>query len=369
MNFIFFSDCYLLKFANSCSFIHFYNKKNTDKIMVKKITIYDIAKVLNVTAATVSRALNNNKNISEATKKLVLETAEKMNYEPNKLALALKSGKSNNIGVIVPRINTNFFSSVIRGIEDELNPSGYHIIICQSHNDETKEIANIESLINSQVDAIFLSTSSKNTNQFEKILKKNIPLIFFDRKKTMDGVSSVTIDDFAGGYMATKHLIDQGCRKIAHLASGDFEIEIFRDRHEGYKAALKDHGIDYRDDYVLRTNSKIEEGKIAVAQLFDLEEKPDAIFSSSDFVALGVIQELKARNIKIPKEVAVIGFANEPFTDYEELSMSSIDQFPEEMGNMTAKVFLEQVNSSNNVKIDKKVIMEPKLIIRKSSKK
>jgi LacI family transcriptional regulator len=182
-------------------------------------------------------------------------------------------------------------------------------------------------------------------------------------------VSSVTIDDFAGGYMATKHLIDQGCRKIAHLASGDFEIEIFRDRHEGYKAALKDHGIDYRDDYVLRTNSKIEEGKIAVAQLFDLEEKPDAIFSSSDFVALGVIQELKARNIKIPKEVAVIGFANEPFTDYEELSMSSIDQFPEEMGNMTAKVFLEQVNSSNNVKIDKKVIMEPKLIIRKTSKK
>lgn len=337
--------------------------------MIKKVTIYDIAKVLNVTAATVSRALNNNKNISETTKKLVLETAEKMNYEPNKLALALKSGKSNNIGVIVPRINTNFFSSVIRGIEDELNPSGYHIIICQSHNDETKEVNNIESLINSQVEAIFLSTSSKSSTQFEKILKKNIPLIFFDRKKTMDGVSSVTIDDFAGGYMATQHLIDQGCRKIAHLASGDFEIEIFHDRHEGYKQALLDNGIDYREDYVIHTKSKIDEGKVAVAQLFELNEKPDAIFSSSDFVALGAIQELKARNIKIPGDIAVIGFANEPFTNFEELSISSIDQFPEEMGKMTARVFLEQMDASENIKIDKKVVMEPKLIIRKSSKK
>lgn len=337
--------------------------------MIKKVTIYDIAKVLNVTAATVSRALNNNKNISEATKKLVLETAEKMNYEPNKLALALKSGKSNNIGVIVPRINTNFFGSIIRGIEDELNPSGYHIIICQSHNDETKEINNIESLINSQVDAIFISTSSKHSEQFEKILKKNIPLIFFDRKKTMDGVSSVTIDDFEGGYMATKHLIDQGCRRIAHLASGDFEIEIFFDRHAGYKQALADHGIDYREDYIIHTKSKIEEGKVAVTQLFKLDEKPDAIFSSSDFLALGAIQELKARNIKIPEEVAVIGFANEPFTNFEELSISTIDQFPVEMGRMTAKVFLEQMEASENIKIDKKVVMEPKLIIRKSSKK
>ena len=337
--------------------------------MAKKVTIYDIAKVLNVTAATVSRALNGNENISETTRKLVTETAEKMNYEPNKLALALKSGKSNNIGVIVPRINTNFFSSVIRGIEDELNPSGYHIIICQSHNDEKKENDNIESLMSSQVDAIFLSTSSKSSTQFEKILKKNIPLIFFDRKKTMDGVSSVTIDDFAGGYMATKHLIDQGCRKIAHLASGSFAIEIFRDRHAGYQQALADYGIDYREDYVLRTNSKIEDGKVAVAKLFDLDVKPDAIFSSSDFVALGVIQELKERKIKIPEEVAVIGFANEPFTDFQELSISSIDQFPEEMGKMTAKVFMEQINSPNQVKIEKKVVMEPKLIIRKSSKK
>ncbi len=338
--------------------------------MTKKVTIYDIAKKLNITAATVSRALNHNPNISEATKQLVLETAEKMNYEQNRLALALKSGKSNNIGVVVPRINTNFFGSVIRGIEEELNAKGYQVIICQSHNDADKESDNIDSLINSQVDAIFISTSSRDTQRFEKVLKKNIPLIFFDRKKIMDKVSSVTIDDFAGGYTATQHLIDQGCKKIAHLASGDLEIEIFKQRHAGYKQALIDNGIDYQPEYVIETKSKIEEGKFAVEKLLELDEKPDGIFSSSDFVALGAIKELQARGVKIPQDVAVVGFANEPFTDFLELTMSTIDQFPQEMGRMTAKVFLEQAEDQNDqIKIEKKVVIEPQLIIRQSSKR
>src|SRR5690606_21213440 len=177
-------------------------------LMNNKVTIYDIAKELNITAATVSRALNGNPNISEKTREKVLSMASSMNYKQNKLALALKSGKSNYIGVIVPRINTNFFGSVIRGLEEELNAKGYNIIICQSHNDEEQESKNIETLIDSHVDAIFISSSSKNTTSLEKILKGNIPLIFFDRKKIMDNVSSVTIDDFAGGYIATKHLID-----------------------------------------------------------------------------------------------------------------------------------------------------------------
>ena len=150
--------------------------------MRKKITIYDIATELNITAATVSRALNKNPNISKATKELVLKTAEKMGYEQNKLALALKSGKSNNVGVIVPRIDSNFFGSVIRGIEEELNQFGYHVIICQTYNDEAKEIANIDALLNSQVDGIFISTSSKDVASFERILRKDVPLIFFDRK-------------------------------------------------------------------------------------------------------------------------------------------------------------------------------------------
>lgn len=336
--------------------------------MKKKITIYDIAKKLNITAATVSRALNNNPNISQATKELVLNMASKMNYEQNKLALALKSGKSNNVGVIVPRIDSNFFGSVIRGIEEELNPHGYHVIICQTNGIEAKEIANIDALLNSQVDGILISTSSNDTSSFERILRKEVPLIFFDRKKTMKNVSSVTINDFEGGYKATQHLIDSGCKKIAHL-SGDTNIEIFKERFMGYQQALIDNDIDYVDEYVVRTKSSLEEGKKAIKKLLKLKNPPEAVFSASDFAALGAIQELKSKGIKIPTDFSVIGFANEPFTKFMELSISTIDQFPLEMGRMTAKVFLEQVNNTEKIKIEKKVVLEPELIIRKSTQK
>lgn len=335
--------------------------------MAKKVTIYDIAEKLNIAAATVSRALNDNPKISDTTKKLVMETAEKMNYRQNRLAIALKSGKTNNVGVIVPRVNTNFFGSVIRGIEDELNASGYQVIICQTHNDEEKEADNVESLLNSQVDAIFMSTSSRNTDTFDKILKKKIPLIFFDRKKTMDNVSSVTIDDFAGGYIATKHLIDQGSKKIAHVSTGDLNIEIFRERFAGYKQALYDNNIPFNEEYVLTTKSNIEDGREAVKKLFSLKNKPDAIFSASDFVALGAIKELQEMKIKVPKDVAIVGFSNEPFTNFLELSISTVDQFPLEMGRMTARVFLAQTDMTDLDKIQKKVVIEPKLIVRKSS--
>jgi LacI family transcriptional regulator len=336
--------------------------------MNKKVTIYDIATKLNITAATVSRALNNNPNISTSTKKLVLKTAESMNYVQNKLALALKSGKSNNVGVIVPRIDSNFFSAVIRGIEEELNPHGYHVIICQTNGDEKKEIDNIDALLNSQVDGILISTSSREKHAFERILNKDVSLVFFDRKKTMKNVSSVTINDYEGGYKATKHLIDNGCKSIAHF-SGDTNIEIFMERFKGYKQALIDNNIEFKEEYVVYTKSTLEDGKKAIKKLLKLKNPPEALFSASDFAALGAIQELKSKGINIPSDFSVIGFANEPFTKFMELSISTINQFPLEMGKMTAKVFLEQVNNTGKVKIEKKVVLEPELIIRKSSKK
>lgn len=336
--------------------------------MNKKVTIYDIATKLNITAATVSRALNNNPNISASTKKLVLKTAESMNYVQNKLALALKSGKSNNVGVIVPRIDSNFFSAVIRGIEEELNPHGYHVIICQTNGDEKKEIDNIDALLNSQVDGILISTSSREKHAFERILNKDVSLVFFDRKKTMKNVSSVTINDYEGGYKATKHLIDNGCKTIAHF-SGDTNIEIFMERFKGYKQALIDNNIEFKEEYVVYTKSTLEDGKKAIKKLLKLKTPPEALFSASDFAALGAIQELKLKGIKVPTDFSVIGFANEPFTKFMELSISTINQFPLEMGKMTAKVFLEQVNNTGKVKIEKKVVLEPELIIRKSSKK
>lgn len=337
--------------------------------MDQKTTIYDIAKKLDITAATVSRALNNNPKISEVTRKLVLETAAKMNYKQNRLAQSLRSGKSNNVGVIVPRIDSNFFASVIRGIEEELHPEGYHIIICQTHEDENRQVENITTLLNAQVDGILMSItnlSKENEHIIKNVVRKNVPLVFFDRKKNMDGVSSVTINDFEGGYLATKNLIEQGCKRIAHL-TGDQSLEIYANRKHGYEKALLDNGLDLNTDYVFRTKSSVEAGRQAVDRLLSLETPPDGIFSSSDFAALGAIQELKERGVKVPEEFCVFGFGNEPFTQFMELSISSVDQSPLEMGKMAAKVFLEQINNTDNVKIEKKVVLNPELHIRKSS--
>lgn len=334
-----------------------------------RTTIYDIAKELNITAATVSRALNNNPNISESTRKNVLETATKLNYRQNKLALALRSGKSFNIGVIVPRIDNNFFALVIRGIEEGLYADKYNVIICQSHEDENRLVENISTLLNTQVDGILMSVSNVSLeidSIIQRVLEKNVPLIFFDRKKNIDGVSSVTIDDYNVSYKATKHLIDQGCIRIAHFM-GNQTLEIFENRFNGYKKALEDNKITFDENYVIQTKSSLIEGKLAVEKLFSLDTPPDAIFSASDFAALGAIKELKSRGIRIPEDVCIVGFGNEPFTDFMELPVSTIDQVPLEMGKMAASVFLEKVSNLKNVTFQKKVVLTAELQIRKSS--
>ena len=339
--------------------------------MFEKITIYDIAAKLNISAATVSRALNKNPKISKNTQKLVQETAERMQYKQNKLALALKSGKSNSVGVLVPHINRNFFSTIIRGIEDELNPHGYHVIICQSYNNESKEIENINALLNAQVDGILMSTSMVK-NSFDefanRIIKKGIPLIFFDRKRDIEGVSSVTINDYDGGYQATKHLIEQGCKRIAHF-SVNRSMEIYRERFNGYKQALADYGLKLNESYVIKASNKVEGGIEAARKLLKLKTLPDALFSASDFLALGAIQVFKDMGIKIPEEICVVGFSNEPFTEFMELSISSVDQFPLDMGKIAAKVFLDMVKDGGKVKRENKVVLAPKLLIRRSSTK
>ncbi|MCV9927098.1 LacI family transcriptional regulator [Flavobacterium sp. LS1R49] len=337
--------------------------------MSEKITIYDIAEKLNITAATVSRALNNNPKIKESTRKLVMETAASMNYKQNRLALALQSGRSNNIGVIVPRIDSNFFASVIRGIEEELHPHGFQVIICQTHENPKRENENLHTLLDAQVDGILMSVTDvtdENDAAFRNIVNNNVPLIFFDRKKDINGVSSVTIDDFKGGYMVTKHLIDQGCKCIAHF-SGDLSLEIFKNRLLGYKHALLDSGMTFDEKYVIQSKSSVDAGKEAVETLMQYDIPPDAIFSSSDFAALGAIQELRARDINIPADFCVAGFSNEPFTKFMELSITSVDQSPLEMGKMSARVFLEQMEKTDKIMIEKKVVLKPELHIRKSS--
>lgn len=335
------------------------------------VTIYDISRKLDISAATVSRALNDSPRISTATKQLVLKTAKEMNYNQNRLALALKSGKSKVVGVVVPFLNRNFFSTVIRGIEEELTPLGYHVVICQTHENVESEMQHIEALLNAQVDGIFLSVS-KTTQQdhhFNKILDQGKPLIFFDRKRSVPGTSSVVIDDFKGAYDATEHLIKQGCKKIAHF-SGDLHLEIYKNRYEGYSAALNDYSLKVDPaKYVIHTNSKVETGASALLELWGLEEKPDAIFSASDFAIIGALQELRKLQIKIPQEFSVVGFSNEPFTKFMELPISSVDQTPLLMGKTAAQVFIKKISLKEPLKKENNIVLTPQLVARSSSLK
>ena len=192
-----------------------------------------------------------------------------------------------------------------------MHPKGYHVIICQTNNQENIEIEKINSLLNVQVDGILMSISNANLEDnmgFNKLIRsKRTPLIFFDRKKDLKGVSSVTIDDFKGGYDATKHLIDQGCKRIAHL-SNDRQFEIFNNRFLGYKQALLDNGIEFDESLVIETMSKVVEGRKSARALLDMDRPPDAIFSSSDFAALGALQEIKESGLEIRRTFVLLDF-------------------------------------------------------------
>ncbi len=336
----------------------------------EKTTIYDISRRLNISAATVSRALNNSNRVSEVTREKVLKIAKELNYQQNSLAVALKSGRTFNVGVIVPYINRAFFASVIRGMEEELEPKGYHVIICQSHEDELNEARQIEALLNTHIDGIFISIS-KNTEaleHLEAVLDTNTPLIFFDRIKEIKGASTVSINDYQGAYDAVSHLIDQGYTKIVHLG-GDRKLKIYEDRYKGYAAAMQTHNLSTEDLPSWEISSVIDSGIQAINQLYDSNIQFDAIFCAGDYVALGCVQELRRRGIKIPEEVGVMGFSNEPFTSHLENPLSTVGQTPVLMGKIAAQVFLEQIKSGKNGPLQKREILEPELFIRSTTLK
>ena len=314
------------------------------QVAKNRTTITDIAKALHVTTSTVSRALNNHPAISDATKQLVVNKAKQLNYRPNHIAAALRSGKSNIIGVIIPVADRAFFSAAIRGIEDEAVKKGYGVIVCQAYNDLKKEKKAIDTLIRSQVDVIIASVGKHNSKvqaaNYQKVIDEGTPVIFFDRVLEGLTVNSVIVDDFLGAYQATKHLIEQGYRKIAHFA-GDFKTLIYKERLKGYKQALRDHDLPIVDDWIVECSSNVDLGKEKTHQLFTTSNPPDAILSSSDFAALGALQQLKKLGVSVPQDVGIVGFANEPFSSFIEPSLSSVNQFSKDLGRMAAQIFFD----------------------------
>ncbi len=333
-----------------------------------KVTIHDIAEKLNITASTVSRALNDNPRISEATKKAVLKTAKQLNYQPNNIAAALRHGKSFIIGVIVPTADRAFFSSVVRGIEEIANNLNYKVIICQSYDNYEKEVQTIEALLNARVDGIIASIgkNTENFDHFKKVQSKGIPLVLFDRTTDELEVSQVMIDDYLGAYKTVEHLIQQGYRRIAHFTSTK-KVSVFKERLRGYMDALRDYEIPFDEQLVVKSNLQLEDGRESMKKLLKLKNLPDAVFSSSDYGAMGAMQVLKERGIQIPQQMGLAGFSNEPFTSFTDPTLTSVDQRSIRMGNITAELFFEHLKAGDKGVVPQKTVLKPELIIRKST--
>ncbi len=334
----------------------------------KRTTIKDIANVLNISSAAVSKAMHDDSRISTKTKEAVKRVAKELNYQPNLLASALRRGKSNLVGVIVPRTNSNFFSSVIENMEGVLNKAGYNIIITQSNESFEKECKNIDTLLFTQVDGIIASMANEtiDLSHYEKIKSKGIPLILFDRGENDLNVDYVGINDYDSSHLIVEHLISKCCKRIAHIG-GYRRTRIFNNRIKGYVDAIKKNNLPIDDNLIIESSLTLEDGRRQMENLLKLKNRPDAVYVASDYAALGALQVLNENKIKVPNDIRLVGFGNEPFTSLVSPSITSIDQHSKDIGRLAAETFLKRVAEPNVKPSLNKIILDAELIVRDSS--
>jgi LacI family repressor for deo operon, udp, cdd, tsx, nupC, and nupG len=335
----------------------------------KRTTIYDIAEKLNITASSVSRALNNSNYVNENTKKLILKTAAELNYKRNTLASNLRKGQSKTIGIIVPRINQNFFSNVIAGIEEAAYEKDYNLIICQSGESHVKEIKCVNTLINQQVDCIVISVSadSYDYKHLKNVIDHGIQLIQFDRVADELETLKVINDNEQASLEAVSHLIEQGYKRIA-LLEGPQNLNIFKQRKNGYLSALEKYKMPVINELIVENAWTKELGADATRKLLSLPNPPDAIFAStSDFSALGVLEVATAMGFKVPDELGICGYSNENFTELTSPSITTIDQFSVYMGKTIANLYFQEMENKDTMVVPKIISIKPKLIVRSST--
>ncbi|HEY1054589.1 MAG TPA: LacI family DNA-binding transcriptional regulator [Emticicia sp.] len=334
---------------------------------MEAITIKDIAKALNLSTSTVSRALRGSYEINPETKKLVLEYAEKMNYHPNPIALSLKENRSRAIGVIVPEIANNFFSQAINGIEAVAYNRGYHVVIFQSHESYARERSNIQHLVGRKVDGVLISLSGETTDvsHLQEIQKRGVPLVVFDRISNEIEANKVIADNFQGAFQATEHLIRSGRKRIAHITSPSL-LYTTNERLEGYKAALEKYEIPFDTNLVRYCGFAPEEARQVIFELLDTQ-KPDAIFTASDRLALDSFAAVKAKGINIPEQVAFIGFTNLQVAHLLDPPLSTVVQPAFEIGKTAAEMLLDTINNKQNTATVKTIKIPTEVNLRTSS--
>lgn len=328
----------------------------------------EIAKKLGVSVSTISRALQDSPELHPETKRKIVEMAKEMNYQPNLLAQSLRISRTKTLGVIVPEIISHFFGSCVSGIQDTANSRGYNVMICQSNESIEQEKANIKSLVSSQVDGLLISLS-RETNHYEHLYElydREIPFVLFDRVNEDIPVSKITFNDVGGAYQVTHHLLDTGCRRIMYV-SGPEDLYISKKRKEGYLKALAEFGLGEDADLIKYTDLTYE-GNVKVAQeIAAMNPRPEAVFCMIDPVAVDVLTVWKSMGIKIPEDISLAGFTNNPTSAVVEPPLTTVSQPGYEMGKLSVSHLLDQLDgvaSDDPISI----VLETTLVPRKSTK-
>lgn len=315
-------------------------------------TIVDIANELNISAATVSRALNDHSDISEATKEKVRKMAQKMGYRRNKIASGLRSKKSYTVGFIIPSLSSYFQTELLTVIQNKMHDYGYNVIICQSNDSFELERQLVNTLYSYRVDALFTSLSlyTEDYSHFQPFIDRGIPVVFYDRVPKVDMPAYIiTGDDVRGGYLAANHLIETGCKTLAFI-NGPTSCKIYHDRLQGYQQALKNNNLIYDENYVfshpLTNNLTWDDCR----HLFnDYKIPPDGILAANDTTAITVLQFAKENQIEVPSQLKIIGYSNDPRSSIVTPSISTIDQRIPEMAEAVVQSFIELVVQGKSI--------------------
>ncbi|MFW6389008.1 MAG: LacI family DNA-binding transcriptional regulator [Marinilabiliaceae bacterium] len=333
----------------------------------KEVTIYDIASALGVSAATVSRGLKDHPSISLETRTKIKSKAGEMGYRTNALASSLRTRRSQTLGVIVPRLNSNFMSSVLAGMEETASEAGFHLIIMQSFESKQKESENARLLFHQQVDGILVSTTapSEDTSHFQSFFDRDIPVVFFDRPPASSAqFHTVTINNKEAAREMTNHLIKQGCKMIMHI-TGDNKISAYRERKEGHLSALHEKGIATDETLIRHSELNVEDGRKIANEILNMKDRPDAIFVANDTCALTIVHHLRGNGIDIPGEIQMAGFNNDAFSALMVPTLTTINYPGTRTGREAVKNILLQINGE--VQGSSNIILEHELIIRQST--
>lgn len=338
----------------------------------KEITIYDIARHLKISATTVSRGLKDHPAINKNTRKKIADAARDLGYRSNNFASSLRSKKTHTIGVIVPRLNSYFVANVLAGMEDAANKEGYNIIISHSLESAEKEVFNAQTMFNKRVDGLLVSLAydTENIKHLEPFFNKGIPVVFFDRVHPHNESTSIIIDNYQAAYDVTKHLLDQGFRRIMHLG-GNMLRNVYSERLRGYKQALKNYKIHFEEK--LLYISKLDElaGTHAAEHILKMKEKdrPDSVFSANDTAAVHCMIRLKAAGIKIPSDIAFAGFNNDPISKVIEPNLTTVNYSGYSVGEAAVINLINHLKGISSIKITNTIVLRSELIIRESSLK